>query len=296
MSGRAGAVPLPPALPHPVTDSHCHLDTTREGDEPVPAGVALAAAAAVGVSRVVQVGCDLAGAAWAADLAEREAGVVAAVALHPTEATGLASAGRLDEALVRIEELARRPRVRAVGETGLDSYWVPEGSGRRAQEESFRAHLELARRLDRTLVIHDRDAHAEVLAVLDDAPLPDRVVFHCFSGDAAMARHCVARGWYLSFAGPVTFRNAHRLRAALAEVPLGQVLVETDAPYLAPHPYRGRTNAPALVAHTVRTVAEVLGRGLEEVCVAVQASTDAAFGGPWEQRSRTAGEPPTRGT
>ena len=272
--------PPPEPLPGPVVDSHCHLDIGRDEDEgPVPVEQALAEAAAVGVERVVQIGCDLAGARWAVDVAAAHAPVVSGVALHPTEATKHADEGTLGPALAEIRQLAAEPQVRAVGETGLDHYWVgPEG--RPAQEESFRAHAALARELGKALVIHDRDAHADVIRVLEDAGPPETVVFHCFSGDAAMARYCVDRGWYLSFAGPLTFRNAGPLREALAHVPLDQVLVETDAPYLTPHPYRGRPNGPYLLPYTVRTVAEVLGHDLAEVCAAVTANALRVFG-PW---------------
>lgn len=275
--------PEPPdPLPSPVTDSHCHLDIA-DGDDPsfdVPA--AIAAAADVGVTRIVQVGCDVPGSRWAVDLAERVDTIVATVALHPNEAPELAARGALDDALAEIDRLAgSSPRVRGVGETGLDHFRTGD-DGWGAQEESFRAHIEIARRHGRALVIHDRDAHADILRVLDDvdrsAGLPDRVIFHCFSGDADMARHCVERGWYLSFAGTVTFRNASSLRDALAATPLEQVLVETDAPYLTPHPFRGRPNASYLVPYTVRTIAEVHGVDLATTCETIQAATSRAFG------------------
>lgn len=272
--------PAPEPLPRPVVDSHCHLDIGRdEGAAPIPVERAVAEAAAVGVDRLVQIGCDLAGARWAVEVAAANAAVVAGVALHPTEATRHADEGSLDGALAEVAELAARPDVRAVGETGLDHYWVgPEG--RPAQEESFRAHIALARELGKALVIHDRDAHADVLRVLADAGPPDTVVFHCFSGDAAMARYCAEQGWYVSFAGPVTFRNAAGLREALTQVPPAQVLVETDSPYLTPHPYRGRPNGPYLLPYTVRAVAEVLGRDLAETCDTVTANAVRVFG-PW---------------
>jgi TatD DNase family protein len=275
-----GRPPAPEPLPRPVVDSHCHLDIGRdEAVAPIPVEQAIAEAAAVGVDRLVQIGCDLAGARWAVEVATAHASVVAGVALHPTEATRHAAEGSLDRALAEVADLAARPDVRAVGETGLDHYWVgPEG--RPAQEESFRAHVALARELGKALVIHDRDAHADVLRVLEDAGPPETVVFHCFSGDAAMARYCAERGWYLSFAGPVTFRNAAGLREALTQVPLAQVLAETDSPYLTPHPYRGRPNGPYLLPYTVRAVAEVLGRDLAETCDAVTANAVRVFG-PW---------------
>lgn len=270
--------PAPEPLPGPVTDTHCHLDIGRGPDHRPDPDCELAEAAAVGVTRVVQIGTDVAGSAWAAEAAHRYDTVVAGVALHPNEAPELAAAGRLDDALAEIDRLAgSSDRVRAVGETGLDYYRTgPEG--RQAQEYSFRAHLEIARRHGKALVIHDRDAHADVLRILDDAGAPDRVVFHCFSGDAAMARTCGGRGWYVSFAGTVTFANAEPLREALSVTPPEQVLVETDAPFLTPQPYRGRPNAPYLVPITVRKIAEVQRRDLEAVCATLQDATFRAFG------------------
>jgi TatD DNase family protein len=170
--------------------------------------------------------------------------------------------------------------VRAVGETGLDRFRTGE-DGRAAQVASFRAHIELARSLDRTLVIHDRDAHEEILQVLDETPPPERWVMHCFSGDAELARACVDRGAFLSFAGTVTFKNAEPLRDALRVTPPDRILVETDAPYLTPMPHRGRTNASYLVPLTMRSMATTLGVDLAELCRAVEANTDAAFGGRW---------------
>ena len=284
----AASPPAPEPLPLPVTDTHCHLDMARgepgtaTGPDQSWAGPAhaLAAAADVNVTRVVQIGCDLPGAAWAVEAALRFPSVVAAVALHPNEAPRLAAQGALDEALAEIDRLAGSGvRVRAVGETGLDHYRTG-GDGHAVQEASFRAHVEMARRHAKALVIHDRDAHADVLRVLDEVPVPERIVFHCFSGDAEMVRHCAARGWFLSFAGTVTFANAASLRDALSATPMDRILVETDAPFLTPHPYRGRPNGSYLVPLTVRRIAEVLGADLEAVCTALQRNTDQAFG-PW---------------
>ena len=271
--------PAPEPLPSAVTDTHCHLDLAR-GPDHSWAGPeqALADAAAVNVKRLVQIGCDLPGAAWAVDAAERFESVVAGVALHPNEAPRLAAGGTLDDALTEIDRLAgSSERVRAVGETGLDHFRTAE-DGHAVQEASFRAHVEMARRHAKALVIHDRDAHADVLRVLDDVPLPDRVVFHCYSGDVEMARHCAGRGWFLSFAGTVTFANAGTLRSALAVTPLDRVLVETDAPFLTPHPYRGRPNGSYLVPLTVRKIAEVLQTDLDTICAALQRNTEEAFG------------------
>ena len=271
--------PAPEPLPRPVVDNHCHLDIADGSWMSVEE--ALAEAAAVGVPRIVQIGCDLPGAQWAVEVAERFDAIVAGVALHPNEAPKLAADGRLEEALGTIERLAASSdRVRAVGETGLD-YFRTDESGRPAQHESFRRHIDLAKRLDKTLVIHDRDAHDDVLRVLDEEGVPDRVVMHCFSGDADFARACLDRGAWLSFAGTVTFKNAEPLREALRVTPLDRVLVETDAPYLTPMPYRGRPNASYLVPLTMRSMAETLGNDLEALCEAVDANTDEAFGGPW---------------
>jgi TatD DNase family protein len=283
--------PAPEPLPRPVVDNHCHLDIADgpgEADGADGAGGdwlstenALEAAAAVGVTRIVQIGCDLPGARWAVDAATRHDALVAGVALHPNEAPLLAGQGRLDAALDEIETLARSSdRVRAIGESGLDYFRTGE-DGRAAQHESFRRHIDLARRLDRTLVIHDRDAHADVLRLLDEEGVPDRVVMHCFSGDAGFARECLDRGAWLSFAGTVTFKNAEPLREALRMTPVDRVLVETDAPYLTPTPFRGRPNASYLVPLTMRLMAQTRGEDLEALCTAVDANTDAAFGGGW---------------
>lgn len=271
--------PAPEPLPHPVVDSHCHLDIADGSWQPVDQ--ALAEAAAVGVPRIVQIGCDVDSAPWAVEVAERFDAIVAGVALHPNEAARLAVEGRLEEGLALVERLAASSdRVRAVGETGLDYFRTGE-EGHAAQHESFRRHVDLAKRLDRTLVIHDRDAHGDVLRILDEEGVPDRVVMHCFSGDADFARACLDRGAWLSFAGTVTFKNAEPLREALRVTPRDRVLVETDAPYLTPHPYRGRPNASYLVPVTLRVMAETLGADLTDLCRSVEANTDAAFGGRW---------------
>jgi TatD DNase family protein len=285
---RSALPPAPEPLPSPVVDNHTHLDHARRGTASLDVEAALAAAAAVNVPRMVQIGCDLEAARWTADLLDRPfaAGlVVGGVSLHPTEASRIVTAdGRaaLDRALGQIEGLAEHPRVRVVGESGLDHYWVPaeDARGRAAQEEAFRWHIALATRLGKVLQIHDRDAHDDVLRILTEQGAPERTVFHCFSGDAAMARLCADRGWYLSFAGTLTFRNAAGLREALRAVPFDRVLVETDAPYLAPAPYRGRPNAGYLVPLTVRCMAEVLRRDLEGVCADLNRTSEDLYG-PW---------------
>ncbi|MER6779198.1 MULTISPECIES: TatD family hydrolase [unclassified Streptomyces] len=281
----------PPPLPEPlrvaVADSHTHLDmqggTVEEG---------LAKAASVGVTTVVQVGCDVKGSRWAAETAAAYENVHAAVALHPNEAPRIvlgdpdgwsrqgARAGggeaALDEALAEIEELAKLAQVKAVGETGLDHFRTgPDGMA--AQERSFRAHIEIAKRQGKALVIHDREAHADVLRILREEGAPERTVFHCYSGDAEMARECAAAGYYMSFAGTVTFKNAAPLRQALAVAPLELVLVETDAPYLTPAPYRGRPNAPYLIPLTVRAMAAVRGIDEDAMATALAANTARAF-------------------
>ena len=271
--------PLPDPLPMSVVDAHCHLDIA-DGEDGAWLGAADAVrmAASVGVTRIVQVGCDLEGAAWAVDAANTYPGVIAGVALHPNEAPKLAD---LDAALAEIEKLAAgSDRVRVIGETGLD-YYRTGPDGRAAQQESFAAHIAMAKRLGKTLMIHDRDAHDEILAVLDREGVPDRFVMHCFSGDTEFARKCVERGAWLSFAGVVTFKNAQSLRDALAVTPLDRVLVETDAPYLTPSPHRGRPNASYLIPHTVRKMAGVLNISVPELCEALSANSNAAFGGPW---------------
>ncbi len=263
----------PPPLPEPlavgVLDSHCHLDL-MSGD---PAQ-ALADAASVGVGTVVQVGIDVPSSRWSAELAAAHPTVHAAVAIHPNEAgTGAAT----DEALREIEALAALPHVVALGETGLDHCRTESVDGHRRQEESFRAHIAFAKRSGRALMIHDRDAHDDVVRVLLDEGAPERVVFHCFSGDESLARTCAEHGWYASFAGNVTFKNAEHLRRAAAVLPPELLLVETDAPFLTPVPYRGRPNAPALVPYTVRALAEVLGAELDGLCAAVLANGRRAF-------------------
>ena len=277
VSGPRERPPAPEPLRVPVADSHCHLDIADPPDDWLSVDDALAASKAAGVPRIVQIGCDLPGARWAVETARRYDELVAGVALHPNEAPLLAMAGTLDSALAEIDALAADPVVRAVGESGLDHFRTgPEG--RADQEASFRAHIEMASRHAKALVIHDRDAHDDVIRVLEDAGPPDRVVFHCFSGDAAMAELCVSRGWWLSFAGTVTFKNAGSLREALARCPLDRLLVETDAPYLTPMPYRGRPNASYLVPHTLRAMAEVLGVDEDALATAMAANTEAAFG------------------
>ncbi|MGW2544679.1 TatD family hydrolase [Kitasatospora sp. NPDC001574] len=284
---RSTPPPLPAPLAVAVADSHTHLDmqsgTPAEG---------LARAASVGVTTVVQVGCDVPGSRWAAELAAQYEQVHAAVALHPNEAPRIflgdpdgwsgqrrapGGAAALDAALAEIDALAALPQVVAVGETGLD-YFRTGPEGVEIQKESFRRHIEMAKRHGKALVIHDRDAHEDVIAVLLAEGAPERTVFHCYSGDAGMAKVCAEHGWYLSFAGPVTFKANQPLRDALAATPLDRILVETDAPFLTPHPYRGRPNAPYLIPVTVRSMADTLGLHEDELSTALAANTARAFG------------------
>jgi TatD DNase family protein len=249
-----------------TVDSHCHLDAMQ-----VPVAEAVAAAQAVGVRRMVTVGDTIESSRWCAATAAEFDDVYAAVAVHPNETATFTEADAAE--LARLAEL---PQVRAIGETGLDYYW-----GRvepLVQQAAFRTHIEIAKMAGKALVIHDRDAHDDVLRVLEEAGAPERVVFHCFSGDVSMSRYCVDRGYYLSFAGTVTFKNAEPLREAAQVVPLDQLLVETDAPFLTPTPYRGRPNAPRLVPLTVRALAAVKGVDEDDVATATAANAEKVFG------------------
>jgi TatD DNase family protein len=280
---RAGEFPAAPEpLAVPVFDSHTHLDLTIAeaglpgGGQTDPVEALIVAAAKAGVDRVVQVGVDVSSSRWGAELAARHASVLAAVAVHPNEAPVVPD---LDEALRAIEALAAEPRVRGIGETGLDTFRTGD-DGRAAQEGSFRAHIQIAKRYGKALIIHDREAHNDVLRVLDAEGAPDTVVLHCFSGDSAFAAECVRRGYYLSFAGTVTFATAAALRSASAITPLDQIMVETDAPYLTPVPHRGRPNASYLIPLTVRALAETRGGDVDELCAAISANGERVFG-PW---------------
>lgn len=277
---REGLPPLPTdPLPIAVVDNHVHLDIGRDGAEPLDVAEAVARAGAVGVTRLLQVGCDLDAIDFTIDVIERFPEVLGAIALHPNEVPRLAAAGTLAAAYEKVEQAAAHDRVRAIGETGLDYFRTgPEGVA--AQQDGFRWHLDLAKRLGKAVQIHDRDAHDDVLRVLEEEGVPDRTVLHCFSGDLAMARECVERGYYLSFAGTVTFKNARALRDALTVTPLSQVLVETDAPYLTPSPHRGATNASYLVPHTIRAMAAVLNVDVPTLCRAVSENSEKVYG-PW---------------
>ena len=278
-SSRQGLPTAPDPLPIDVVDNHVHLDIGRDGAEPLDVAEAVARARAVGVSRLVQVGCDLDAIDFTIDAVERFPEVLGAIALHPNEVPRLAAAGTLSAAYDAVERAAGHERVRAVGETGLD-YFRTGPDGVAVQQDAFRWHIDLAKRLGKALQIHDRDAHEDVLRVLDEEGAPDRTVLHCFSGDLSTARESVERGYYLSFAGTVTFKNARTLRDALTVTPLSQLLVETDAPYLTPSPHRGATNASYLVPHTIRAMASVLNVDVPTLCRAVSENSERVYG-PW---------------
>jgi TatD DNase family protein len=265
---------LPEPLPSPALDGHCHLDIMRR-----PAAQVLADAQSVGIMRVVTVGTDLASSRWVAECADRYRDVYAAVAIHPNETAAAASSpARRAEVLSQIAALAALGQVRAVGETGLDYY--RDSAPPELQQEWFRAHIRIAKQAGKPLMIHDRDAHDDVLRILDAEGPPDQVIFHCFSGDAAMAKRCADAGYVLSFAGNVTFASAWQLREAAAAAPADLILAETDAPFLTPVPHRGKPNSPAMAATTLRALAEVKQLAVADMCAAVAATGERLFG-PW---------------
>jgi TatD DNase family protein len=268
--------PLPEALPVPCVDSHAHLEivTNTEADHPEIKQV-LDDAASVGIDRVVQVGYSAEQSEWSVRCAEKwNSQVLAAVALHPNEAPVVDD---LERDLETINRLASHPRVRAIGETGLD-FFRTEAALQDRQIYSFKRHIEIAKAHKKALVIHDRDAHRAVLDVLESEGAPDITIFHCYSGDAAMAKECVEKGYVLSFAGTVTFKNAPQLREALALVPAEQLLVETDSPFLAPMPHRGSLNTPAQIPHILRFIAEERGEDLATLTSAISANAERIFG------------------
>ncbi|MBS1674157.1 MAG: TatD family hydrolase [Actinobacteria bacterium] len=275
-----------PPLPEPLTvgvyDNHCHLEIA-DGEEGLPLAEQLDRASAAGILGVVQASGDIESSRWAVAAAESDPRVLAAVAIHPNDAPTYAAAGRLDEAIAVIDELAAHPRTRAIGETGLDYFRTPDAAetgslGRAAQHASFEAHIALAKQHGIAMQIHDRDAHDDVLATLARVGAPEHTVFHCFSGDEAMARTCADAGYYLSFAGNVTFKNAQNLRDALAVTPRDRILIETDAPFLTPVPLRGRPNAPYLIPITLRFMADELGMTADELGAQIAANTLEVYG------------------
>jgi TatD DNase family protein len=267
--------PPPPEPLTPLIDAHTHLDACGAHDADGVRAI-VDRAEAVGVRGVVTIADDLESARWVTRAAEWDPRVWAAVALHPTRANALT-----DSARAEVDRLARHPRVVAVGETGMDLYWPGrlEGCATPAeQRDAFAWHIDLAKRIGKPLMIHNRDADAEVLDVLRAEGAPDTVIFHCFSSDAAMARECVASGWLLSLSGTVSFRNARALREAAPLIPPDQLLVETDAPFLTPHPFRGAPNEPYCLPYTVRALADVVDRPAEQIATETTANARRAYG------------------
>lgn len=272
---------LPERLPRGIVDNHTHTLSTERFSKLKP-GESIALARQVGVTHLVDVGYDVESSRHVLELSKTQPTVAAAVALHPNDAAEIFTRDGdepFEATLAEIEGMV--PEATAVGETGLDHYRTRDDKGQRAQERAFRRHIQWAKQHHRTLVIHDRDAHRDILRVLDDEGAPERVVMHCFSGDAEFARECVDRGFWLSYPGVVTFGSAGSLREAALATPVAKMLVETDAPYLTPKPERGKANAPYLIPHTVRFLAGLLGTDLAEFCDQVTTNTWAAYGGRW---------------
>ena len=271
--------PLAPA-PEPLVvkaiDAHAHLEiVTNTAPDSKEIAEVIKAAEEAGIDRLVQVGYSAEQSNWCVKLAENYPGkVLAAVALHPNEAPVVAD---LEADLKIISELAKHPRVRAIGETGLDYFRTPPEL-QELQRHSFRRHIEIAKENSLALVIHDRDAHEDVLKVLEEVGAPEKTIFHCYSGDLEMAKYCVARGYVLSFAGTVTFKNAPTLREAVKYVPDELLLVETDSPFLAPSPHRGALNTPAQIANIVRFIAAERGATPEHIAAVTSANSVRLFG------------------
>lgn len=268
--------PLPQPLPVPTVDAHAHIEIVTN-DAPDSAAVAkvLDEAKSVNVDRIVQVGYSAEQSQWCVDMANAFPGrVLAAVALHPNEAPVVAD---LEADWKIIAELAKEPRVRAIGETGLDYFRTPPEL-RKRQQDSFKWHIDLAKQTKKALVIHDRDSHEDVLSILLEVGAPENTVFHCFSGDAEMAKICIERGYILSFAGTLTFKNAPELREALKLVPPEQLLVETDSPFLAPAPHRGALNTPAQIANIVRAMAAEREEDVAQLATTLSDNAERIFG------------------
>jgi TatD DNase family protein len=268
--------PAPEPLPVPCVDAHAHIEiVANTGFDSPEVRHVIEDAATAGIDRIVQVGYSAEQSQWGANLAALYDGqVLAAVALHPNEAPVVED---LEADWAIIEALAQQPRVRAIGETGLDYFRTPPEL-RARQQESFKWHIDLAKRTNKALVIHDRDSHDDVLSVLAEVGAPEKTVFHCFSGDVEMAKKCIERGYVLSFAGTVTFKNAPQLREALAITPIDQILVETDAPFLAPMPHRGSLNSPAQIATIVRAMAAERNADVAEFATALSRNAERIFG------------------
>jgi TatD DNase family protein len=276
-----------PAAPEPlevaIYDNHCHLEFVFDEDLGVmPWSENLDIAQSVGIKGVVQVGVTLESSKWCAELAEKDPRVLAAVALHPNEAPLYENFEKLDAAIAEIEALAAKPRVRAIGETGLDFFRTEGDDSIKLQRHSFEEHIRIAKENDIALMIHDRDAHDEVVATLKRVGAPDKVVFHCYSGEPDLAEICNANGWYMSFAGNITIKRNQHLRDSLMLAHKELILIETDAPFLAPEPFRGRPNAPYLVPVTARFMADVRGERLNELCEQLALNTESVYGS-WQE-------------
>lgn len=268
--------PAPEPLPYPIVDNHTHMDLL-DGEVAISARDALDTGEALGIGRIVQVGCDVPSSLYAVKAAHADTRVLAAVALHPNEAPQLEEAGELDSALAAIEQLAHDERARALGETGLDYFRTGE-DGVAAQKASFREHIRLAKKYGKALQIHDRDAHDDVVAILLEEGAPEKTVFHCYSGDASLAKICNENGWYMSFSGTVTFKNSHGVQESLQMARPELILAETDAPFLTPHPYRGRPNASYMTNYTVRFMAQHREMELEELCKLIARNSEEVYG------------------
>ncbi len=268
--------PLPEPLPVPTIDAHAHIEiVTNTAADSSEVGEVIAEAKSVGIDRIVQVGYSAEQSQWCVAAATKwDTAVLAAVALHPNEAPVVPD---LNSDLKIIEELANHPRVRAIGETGLDYFRTPPEL-QKIQQESFKWHIELAKKTGKALVIHDRDSHDDVLSILLEVGAPEKTVFHCFSGDEEMAKICIERGYILSFAGTLTFKNAPALREAVKLVPIEQLLVETDSPFLSPMPHRGALNTPANIATIVRAMAIERGDDLGELASSLSENGERIFG------------------
>ena len=267
--------PLPEPLEVKCVDAHAHIEivTNTAADDPA-VGKVLAEAASVGIDRIVQVGYSAEQSEWCVKMAESWPNVLAAVALHPNEAPVVTD---LEKDLAVIEKLAIHPKVRAIGETGLD-FFRTEPALQDKQRYSFKRHIEISKKVNKALVIHDRDAHRAVLDTLVEVGAPDITIFHCYSGDAQMARECIEKGYILSFAGTLTFKNAPELREAVKLVPVNQLLVETDSPFLCPTPHRGALNTPAQIPNILRAMAAERGEDVNELSAAISNNAERIFG------------------
>ncbi len=271
--------PAPEPLEVAIYDNHCHLEFVFDEDLGVmPWNENLDIAQGVGIKGVVQVGVTLESSKWCAELATKDPRVLATVALHPNEAPLYENFENLDAAIAEIESLAVQPRVRAIGETGLDFFRTEGDNSIKLQQHSFEEHIRIAKENNIALMIHDRDAHDEVVSTLKRVGAPDKVVFHCYSGDTELARICADNGWYMSFAGNITIKRNQHLRDSLAMAPKDLILIETDAPFLAPEPFRGRPNAPYLVPVTARFMADVRGEDLNQLCSQLALNTETVYG------------------